>query len=198
LTALSRSVDSSHPGKAERQRILSALARPAPEAAQALLGQVLVRRGRHARSGRIVEVEAYLGFEDPAAHVYRGRTPRTEPLFGPPGTLYVYFVYGMHHCLNITVDRPGVPGCVLIRALEPTGDQPVDVGRGPGRLCRFLNLDTRHSGRHLFDPASPLLLREGRPPRRIEVTTRIGIRLAADRRLRFLDADSSAVSARRR
>ncbi len=182
----------------ERRRLLTALELPAPEAAQALLGQILVRRGRRSRAARIVEVEAYLGFEDPAAHAFRGRTPRTEPLFGPPGTIYVYFIYGMHHCLNITVDRPGVPGCVLIRAVEPVGDQPADVGRGPGKLCRFLGLDTRDSGRHLFSPDTPLTLREGFPPRRIEVTTRIGIRQAADRPLRFFDADSPSVSARRR
>jgi DNA-3-methyladenine glycosylase len=185
-------------GPAERGRLLTHLERPAPEAARALLGQILVRRGRRSLAARIVEVEAYVGFEDPASHAFRGRTPRTEPLFGPPGTIYVYFIYGMHHCLNIAVDRPGVPGCVLIRAVEPVGDQPADVGRGPGKLCRFLGLDTRDSGRHLFAPDTPLTLREGLPPRRIEVTTRIGIRQAADRPLRFFDADSPSVSARRR
>ena len=95
---------------------------PADEAARALVGCVLVRRwpGRTLEA-RIVETEAYLGERDAAAHVYRGRTPRTEPLYGPPGTLYVYFVYGMHHCLNLAVDAPGTPGCVLIRAAEPAG-----------------------------------------------------------------------------
>jgi DNA-3-methyladenine glycosylase len=185
-------------GPAERGRLLTRLERPAPEAARALLGQILVRRGRHPLAARIVEVEAYLGFEDPAAHAFRGRTPRTEPLFGPPGTIYVYFIYGMHHCLNIAVDRPGVPGCVLIRAVEPVDDWPADVGRGPGKLCGFLGLDTRDSGRYLFAPDTRLTLREGLPPRRIEVTTRIGIRQAADRPLRFFDADSPSVSARRR
>jgi DNA-3-methyladenine glycosylase len=186
------------PGPAERRRLLDLLELPATAAARALLGQVLVRRGRTPLAARIVEVEAYLGFEDPAAHAYRGRTPRTEPLFGPPGTIYVYFIYGMHHCLNLTVDRPGVPGCVLIRAVEPLGDHPVDVGRGPGRLCRFLDLDTRDSGRHLFAPGARLTLREGPAPTRVEVTTRIGIRHAADRPLRFYDAESSCVSARKR
>jgi DNA-3-methyladenine glycosylase len=186
------------PGPAEKRRLLARLELPPPEAARALLGQVLVRRGRHPRAARIVEAEAYLGFEDPAAHAYRGRTPRTEPLFGPPGTIYVYFIYGMHHCLNLAVDRLGVPGCVLIRAVEPLGDHPADVGRGPGKLCRFLGLDTRDSGGHLFAPDARLTLREGPAPPRIEVTTRIGIRHAADRPLRFFDAESASVSARRR
>ena len=193
-----RAILGSLPRGAERRRLLERLALPAPEAARALLGQTLVRRGRRPLAARIVEVEAYLGFEDPAAHAYRGRTPRTEPLFGPPGTIYVYFVYGMHHCLNLAVDRPGVPGCVLIRAAEPLGDHPADAGRGPGRLCRFLGLDTRESGRHLFSAGARLTLREGPSPPHIEVSTRIGIRHAADRRLRFFDPESPSVSAGKR
>ena len=186
------------PGPAERRRLLALLERPPRAAARALLGQVLVRLGPRPLAARIVETEAYLGFEDPAAHAYRGRTPRTEPLFGPAGTIYVYFIYGMHHCLNLTVDRPGVPGCVLIRAAEPLGARDAGSGRGPGKLCRLLKLDTRDSGRHLFASDSRLTLREGRPPRHVQVTTRIGIRHAAERPLRFFDADSPAVSARRR
>jgi len=174
------------------------LALPAPAAARQLIGCLLVRRlrGRTLRA-RIVEAEAYLGFDDPAAHVYRGRTPRTAPLFGPPGTLYVYFVYGMHHCLNIAVDGPGRPGCVLIRAAEPlpgSGLGPRAL-RGPGRLCRVLEIDTRLSGRHVFEPGAPLRLAAGRRPRRVAVSRRIGIRLASARLLRFYEPASSAVSA---
>ena len=146
---------------------------------------------------RIVEVEAYLGAGDPAAHVYRGRTPRTEPLFGPPGTLYVYFVYGMHHCLNLAVDGPGVAGCVLIRAGEPlpqSGLSP-DACRGPGRLCRALSIDTALSGRHLFEREAPLTLREGPAPSHVAVSPRVGIRRAAEWPLRFYEAASRAVSA---
>jgi DNA-3-methyladenine glycosylase len=161
---------------------------------------VLVRRVRGLRlAARIVEAEAYLGSADPAAHVFRGRTPRTAPLFGPPGTIYVYLVYGLHHCLNLAVDRPGVPGCVLVRAVEPLGSGlPKGAGRGPGRLCRALEIDTRLTGRHLFERRAPLTLRAGRAPRRVAVSRRVGIRRAAERRLRFYDPDSPAVSAGRR
>ncbi len=181
-----------------RARLRALLSRPAAQAARGLIGCVLVRRvsGR-TLAARIVEAEAYLGAADPAAHVYRGRTPRTAPLFGPPGTLYVYFVYGMHHCLNVAVDGPAVAGCVLIRAAEPLPGSglPADACRGPGRLCRALSIDTRLSGRHLFERDAPLTLREGRPPRRIAVSRRIGIRHAASWPLRFHDSESPAVSA---
>jgi DNA-3-methyladenine glycosylase len=155
------------------------------------------RAGQRRQAARIVETEAYLGTADPAAHVYRGRTPRTEPLFGPPGTLYVYFVYGMHHCLNVAVDGPGVAGCVLVRAAEPlprSGLAP-DACRGPGKLCRALAIDTRLSGRHVFERGAPLTLREGSPPRKVAVSRRVGIRQGVERRLRFYDPASPAVSA---
>jgi len=154
-------------------------------------------RGR-TRAARIVETEAYLGAADPAAHTFRGRTPRTEPLFGPPGTLYVYLVYGMHHCLNLAVDGPGTAGCVLVRAAEPLPGSGLaaDACRGPGRLCRALGIDTRLSGRHLFEDDPPLTLRRGRNPARVAVSPRIGIRHAAERPLRFYDPASPAVSGR--
>ncbi len=183
------------PGAAERRRILAGLARPPQEAARWLLGHVLVRReGDDVRAARIVETEAYLGADDPAAHAYRGRTARTAPLFGPPGTIYVYFVYGMHHCLNIAVEKEGVAGCVLVRAAEPLWEAPVRACTGPGRLCRALAIDTTMSGRHLFDPGRALYLREGEPPRRVGVSPRVGITRAAQRRLRFFDAESTAVT----
>lgn len=182
----------------DRERLQRILARPAPLAARRLIGCVLERRwrGRRVRA-RIVEAEAYLGFDDPAAHAWRGRTPRTAPLFGPPGTLYVYFVYGMHHCLNVAVDGPGTPGCVLIRAAEPlhgSGLAPLAL-RGPGRLCRALGIDTRLSGRHLLEPGAPLRIAVKPSPRRVAVSRRIGIRKAQDRLLRFYDPASAAVSA---
>jgi DNA-3-methyladenine glycosylase len=184
----------------EQERLRRLLSRRAADAARALIGCVLVRRRRgRTLEARIVEAEAYLGFDDPAAHVHRGPTPRTQPLFGPPGTIYVYFVYGMHHCLNISVDGPGTPGCVLIRAAEPLpgsglGERALS---GPGKLCRALGIDTRLSGRHLFEPDAPLTLRPGPPPAELAVTRRIGINVAQARRLRFCDPASPAVSAAR-
>lgn len=145
---------------------------------------------------RIVETEAYLGARDPAAHAFRGRTARTEPLWGPPGSLYVYFIYGMHHCLNLAVQPAGVPGCVLVRAAEPLAGQELAPAacRGPGRLCRALDVDLRDSGGSVFDPGARLWLRAGRPPARVGVSARIGIRQAAGWPLRFYDAGSPAVS----
>jgi DNA-3-methyladenine glycosylase len=183
------------PGPAERARLLAGLAQPPPLAARFLLGTLLVRRaGRRTLAARIVETEAYLGEGDPAAHSFRGRTARTEPLWGAPGTVYVYFIYGMHHCLNLAVEAAGAPGCVLIRAAEPVLGLEQGACRGPGRLARALGLDTGDSGRHVFERGSRLYLREGTPPARVGVTARIGIRLAAERRLRFFDRDSPEVS----
>jgi len=186
---------------AEQQRLLRGLTASPERAARFLLGKLLVRRrGRRVQVARIVETEAYLGNDDPAAHSFRGRTRRTEPLWGAPGTAYVYFIYGMHHCLNVAVDRHGVPGCVLIRAAELIqGDGSLDARAcsGPGRLCRTLGIDTRLSGRHVFDAGSSLELREGPRPRRVGVSPRIGIRRAAERPLRFFDRDSPAVSGSR-
>lgn len=184
----------------EREQLLSLLGLPAAQAARALIGCVLVRRrGGRRTAARIVEAEAYLGASDPAAHAYRGLTPRTAPLFGPPGTLYVYLVYGIHHCLNLAVDAPGTPGCVLIRAAEPLAPSALDAGalRGPGRLCRALGIDRRLSGRHLFEAGAPLTLRLGTPPARVAVSRRVGIRQASERLLRFFDPASPAVSAPR-
>lgn len=167
-------------------------------AARFLLGKVLERRvnGR-LRRARIVETEAYLGQRDPAAHSFRGLTERNSPLWRRPGTIYVYFIYGMHHCLNIACEPEGTPGCVLVRAAEDFDDPdgPREM-QGPGRLCRALDIDTTLSGRHLFEPNATLTLRNGPPPSRIGVSARVGIRAAADWPLRFFDADSRAVSQR--
>jgi DNA-3-methyladenine glycosylase len=182
---------------AERQRLLAILGRAPALAARGLLGSILVRRhaGRVLRA-RIVEVEAYEAEADPAAHAFRGRTARNAPVFGPPGTLYVYFIYGMYHCLNIAAEPEGRGGCLLIRAAEPCGGAvlPPRALSGPGRLCRALGIDRGLSGLHVFDPRAGLTLREGEPPRRIAVSPRIGIRRAAERPLRFYDRDSNAVS----
>ncbi len=167
--------------------------------ARALIGLHLVRHtGGERRIGRIVETEAYLGPADRAAHSARGRTARTQVMFGPPGHAYVYFIYGMWHCLNVVTGDEGVPHAVLLRALEPlAGIQ----GRpsGPGRLCRALDIDRRHNGLDLCGdvlwmerPASPRPVRVGR-------SARIGVDYAGEwaaRPWRFFDRDSPFVSGR--
>ena len=186
------------PPAAERRRLLDLLAHPPPEAARLLLGTVIVRgQGRDVRAARIVETEAYLGEEDPAAHAFRGRTARTAPLWERPGTIYVYFIYGMYYCLNFAVDRAGTAGCVLVRAAEPAGRSRSRRGdRARPALSRPGHRHRPERGPP-FDPSHALYLREGVGPRRIGVTTRVGIRLAADWPLRFFDADSAAVSIHR-
>lgn len=113
---------------------------PTLQVARSLLGKYLVRKnGRRMLAGRIVEVEAYIGMEDRACHASKGRTARTDVMFGPAGVAYVYLIYGMHHCFNIVTERAGFPSAVLIRAAEDA-----ETGRlvaGPGRVCRFLEID---------------------------------------------------------
>lgn len=187
------------PGASERRRILARLAKPSPEAAPALLGHLLLRRrGRHVLAARIVEVEAYLPEGDKGAHVFRGRTPRTAPLFGPPGNIYVYFVYGMHYCLNLAADREGVPGSVLIRAAELLDGSDPSACRGPGRLCRTLGLSREDSGANLFAEEARLVLREGPAPRVVGTSARIGLSQGQEHVLRFFDAESASVSGPRR
>jgi DNA-3-methyladenine glycosylase len=156
-------------------------ARDTVTVARALLGKTLVHGER---SGRIIEVEAYLGAEDLAAHASRGLTPRTRVIFGPPGRAYVYLNYGIHECLNVVAEPDGVPGCVLIRALTPLSGL---AGRldGPGRLTKAMDIDRRFYGHRLWDP--PVLIVDAPPPAElIEVTPRIGITRCADWPLRFL------------
>jgi DNA-3-methyladenine glycosylase len=152
-----------------------------------LLGKVLVREIEGTRLwGRLVEVEAYLGPDDLAAHSSGGRrSPRNEVMYGPPGHAYVYLTYGMHHCLNFVTRQEGVPQAVLVRALEPGPG----VGRcsGPGLVCRALNIDRNLNGAELVPP-SIYVLDDDPPSRRIYATPRIGIGQQGDwtdRPLRF-------------
>ena len=176
-------------------------ARSTLSVARALIGMHLVHRdGRSTRRGRIVETEAYLGPRDLAAHSARGRTARTEILFGPPGHAYVYFIYGFWHCLNVVTGAAGVPHAVLLRALEPLAGLR---GRscGPGLLCRALAVDRRLNG---ADLRGEVLWLEhppaGTPAPRIARATRIGVDYAGDwaqRPWRFFDRDSPFVSTAR-
>ncbi len=148
-------------------------ARPALQVARALLGQVLVHGGQR---GKIVEVEAYLGPHDLACHSAKGRTARTEVMFGPPGHAYVYFIYGMHHCFNVVT---GNGAAVLIRALEPL-EQLHARTDGPGRLTRAFGLTREHDALPLSGPK--LWLERGTPvkPRDIHRGPRIGVDYAGE------------------
>jgi DNA-3-methyladenine glycosylase len=180
-------------------------ARPAIEVARDCLGKILVH-GRTA--GRIVEVEAYLGAGDRAAHSWRGLTDRTRVIFGPPGHAYVYFIYGMYECLNFVCEPEGMAGCVLIRALEPlaglatmrrrrpTARRAEDLASGPGKLTLAMGITRKLNGADLV--AGPLQVRRSRdaaePPIEVLATPRIGITHCTDWPLRFVIADNRFVS----
>jgi DNA-3-methyladenine glycosylase len=180
-----------------------------------LLGKVLVHRSQFGSLlGRIVEVEAYLGPHrqpaDPAAHSHRGPTPRNRVLFGPAGHAYVYAIYGRYFCMNITCEKDGRAGCVLLRALEPLGgSEQMALNRGlspnvaareltggPSRLCQALGLNrTTHNGLDMLDPGSLLQVRDdGSRADQVLVTARIGIRHAVELPLRFAIPEHPCVS----
>jgi DNA-3-methyladenine glycosylase len=177
--------------------------RPTVEVAKDLLGKILVHGST---AGRIVEVEAYLGENDRAAHAWHGLTERTRVLFGPPGHAYVFLAYGMYECLNLVAEPEGIPGCVLIRALEPLagislmrrrrgGRHPlVQLASGPGKLTIAMGITRRMNGADVT--RGPLTVRALREPAPFEIvaTPRIGIRHARDWPLRFLIRGSPYVS----
>lgn len=158
----------------------------APAVAPLLLGKILRHDGV---SGRITEVEAYTP-DDPASHSFRGATARNAAMFGPPGTLYVYLVYGMHHCANVATGPVGHGAAVLIRSLDPLtgigtmrrrrrGREP--LASGPGRLCQALGIDRRYDGTSLVDDGPIELLDDGTPPPgRPLVGPRVGLTVAVD------------------
>jgi len=191
--------------------------RPTVEVARELLGKLLVRTGPVERVARIVEVEAYLGVKDQASHARRGPTPRAAIMFGPPGHLYVYLIYGMHHCMNVVTERDGVAGAVLLRAAEPlelaepgrTSSVPVPRMErplsGPGKLCAGLGITRADNGLDLT--AGPLVIApDPRParavgPLRIKRSARIGVDYAgawAGRLLRFYLAGNPYLSGKPR
>ena len=167
--------------------------------ARELLGKYLVRvyRGRE-YVGRIVEVEAYLGPHDKAAHTCRGLTPRTRIMFGPAGHAYIYLIYGMYCCMNVVTEAEGHGSAVLLRALEPVRNIR-ERTQGPGLLCRAMHIDRGLNGRDLLDRNFHISERQGNAPVRIATRPRIGVDYAghwARRHLRFYDKDSSFVSKR--
>jgi len=171
--------------------------------ARDLPGCYLVHETPRGRTiGRLVEVEAYLGPRDPASHAYR-RTPRSEIMWGAPGTAYVYFSYGSHACLNVVTGPAGTAGAVLLRAIEPVegidemarrrGTRvPRLIGGGPGRLTEAMDVTLAHNGADLV--RGRLYLARGPRPRRIVATPRIGISVAVEVPWRFVDADSPCLS----
>ena len=173
--------------------------RETEQVARDLLGVWLAHRldGRW-YGARIVETEAYLGAVDPAAHSWRGRrTPRVEPMYQDGGTLYVFFVYGMHHCANVVTRPPGVAEAVLLRAAEGPAGSPVKLLSGPGRLCAALGISARHSGYDLLAGGDLCLFRTRTPRPRVGTSARIGVDYAGKARhwpLRFFDLGSPAVS----
>ena len=178
--------------------------------ARELLGAVLecTVNGTRCR-GRIVETEAYTGEEDLACHAAAGRTARTEVLYGPAGRAYVYFIYGMHWCVNAVTRRAGMPSAVLIRAVEPLegieamrrrrrGRPDRELTNGPGKLCEAFGISgPRHHGVSLISSPLRILAGERVPDADVEVTPRIGISRAAAEPLRWIVRSSAFVSGRR-
>ncbi|MEX2263034.1 MAG: DNA-3-methyladenine glycosylase [Bryobacteraceae bacterium] len=177
--------------------------RGAVPVARDLLGKIL-EYGPVA--GRIVETEAYLGNDDLAAHSARGLTPRTRVIFGPPGHAYVYFIYGMHECLNLICEPEGTPGCVLIRSVEPVAGVDLmrarrpkargvdELASGPGRLTQAMGITRALNGVDVTEGALVVREPETREDFEVLVTPRIGIRQCADLPLRFSIAGSPFVS----
>ena len=183
------------------------LAVPALRLAPKLLGAVLVSAvGGAEVAVRLTEVEAYEGGADPASHAFRGRTRRTEVMFGPPGHLYCYFTYGMHWCANVVCDVDGRASAVLLRAGQvirgldiararrPASRSDADLARGPARLATCLGLGATQNGVDLCDADSPVRL-ESMPARRsrgVQSGPRVGINVAQDHPWRFWLADEVA------
>jgi DNA-3-methyladenine glycosylase len=177
--------------------------RPVIDVARDLLGKTLVHG---ATAGVIVETEAYLGGDDLASHSARGITDRTRVIFGPPGHAYVYFIYGMYECLNLVAEPEGMPGCVLLRAIEPVRGIAImkrrrpaarrleDLASGPGKLTLALGVTRADDGADVTRGA--LVVREPLEPRpfEIETTPRIGVRHCADWPLRYIIRGNPFVS----
>lgn len=173
--------------------------RDAMTVAKELLGQHLVHVSRGVeRIGRIVEVEAYLGPQDLAAHSARGRTERTKVMFGPPGHAYVYMIYGMYWCMNVVTEREGLASAVLLRALEPVNNIEGRT-QGPGLLCKAMGIDGRLNARDLVSDEFYIAAPPNVEPFTIVKRRRIGVDYAghwAKRLLRFYIQGSSFLSKR--
>lgn len=191
-------------------------AREPETVARDLIGRVLLIPGdRGPILLRLTETEAYHGQQDPASHAYRGRTERTAPMFGEPGLLYTYFVYGMHWCANIVTGRDGEASAVLLRAAAVIGNidavrerrrskhgtipRDVDLARGPARLASCIGLGRADSGADLLGAGAPFTVHAGDgTARRVETGPRVGVASGADTPWRFFEADEPTVTSYRR
>lgn len=155
-------------------------------------------------SGTVVETEAYRGLGDPASHAYRGRTPRNGVMFGPPGHAYVYFIMGMHHCLNVSTEPKGTPGAVLLRAIQPLeGIHVMSANRGvkdmhrlasgPGRLTMALGINRTLNGEDMAR-SDRLFFERGTVTCTVRASTRVGVSAGRRRRWRFYVQGSPFVS----
>jgi DNA-3-methyladenine glycosylase len=166
--------------------------RPTLTVTKELLGKVLVIDNC---SGRINEVEAYIGANDPACHACRGRTERNKPMFGSAGHLYVYFCYGMYDCANIVTEKKGFPAAVLLRSIEPlTGIDKMKKRRGrsdhladgPGKLCIALGMTKKnHNEMDLCSGDKCFVYDDGFKPKKIKISPRIGIKVGLNKKWRF-------------
>lgn len=167
--------------------------------AKSLIGCILhVKRGAQVIKARIVETEAYVGEHDKACHTSRGRTARTEVMFGEGGHIYIYFIYGMHYMLNIVTGPKDCGQAVLIRAAEAITPRDLDLS-GPGKLTRALKIAKRENGLSLL--SSRIFIKRGSAPKKIGRSSRIGIDYAGPKwraaKLRFFDPESLSVSSRK-
>lgn len=177
--------------------LLDVLGGPVLEAAPRLLGARFTHGGV---TVRLTEVEAYDGAQDPGSHAHNGRTSRNAVMFGPPGRIYVYLAYGMHHCCNLSCGPDGVASAILLRAgvvvdgfevarERRAGSTERDLARGPGRLCRAMGIDRTDDGLDLHDRVEL-----GPPPEDVSTGPRVGLRKAAERPWRFWITGEPTVS----
>lgn len=178
---------------------------PTLDVAGALIGKRFVhRKNKGTLSGRIVEVEAYIGEDDPACHARFGMTARNNVMYGDGGHLYVYFIYGMYNMLNFVTEEKGTPAAVLIRAVEPLEGVPdmqenrncVDMRQlcsGPGKLCQAFGIEVSDTGKSLTG-AEFYVVDDGGQARQLVASSRIGIRQGRDLLWRFYDSESKFVS----
>jgi DNA-3-methyladenine glycosylase len=171
--------------------------RPTLMVAKSLLGKYLCRKWKNLLlAGKIVEVEAYIGEDDPACHAAAGKTKRNSIMYGPPGFAYIYFIYGMYNCLNVVTGHEGFPAAVLIRAVEPIAgieqmkrlrknDSLLKLTNGPGKLCQAFHLNRRQNGTDFCGTELFIMNGEEINTENIATSKRVGIKVGVDHLWRF-------------